>query len=87
MNGQADYQQMQKLEEMKKQILGKVLDKEAFERLGRVRAVNQQLAGQVELYLLQLFQSGKLQGKVDDEKLKEILGILSEKKDFSIKRK
>lgn len=90
MNDPIDYQQIQQmrqLEEMKKQLLGKILDKEAFERLARVRIANPSLAGQVELYLLQLFQQGKLRNLVTDEKLKEILRILSEKRDISIKRR
>jgi len=88
MNGdQADINQMKQLEEMKKQLLGKVLDKDAFERLARVRIANPKLAAQVELYLMQLFQSGKIPQKVNDTQLKEVLTLLSEKKAVTIKRK
>ena len=80
-------QQMQQLEEMKKKLLGKILSKEAYERLGRVRYANPQLAAQVEVYLLQIYQAGKLQNDVSDEELKEILKLLSEKKDFKISKK
>ncbi len=80
--------QMRQLEEMKRNIMSKILTKEASERLGRVRSVNPELAGQVELYLLQIYQTGKLQGtKIDDGKMKEILRTLTEKKDYSIKRR
>ena len=81
-------QQMKQIEEMKRQILLKLLTKEAFERLGRVRSVNPNLAGQAELYLIQLFQSGQVKA-VDDEELKKVLKALSDggKRDFSIKRK
>jgi len=63
--------------------------KEAFERLGRVRSVNPQLAATAELYLLQLQQQGQLRGTVSEEQLKEILRALSqsEKREFKIKRK
>ncbi len=80
-------QQMQQLEALKRQVLGKMLSKEAFERLGRVRSVNPELAAQAELYLLQIYQTGKIKGTVTDEQMKKILGLLSEKKDFKIKKK
>ncbi|MCK4497009.1 MAG: DNA-binding protein, partial [Candidatus Aenigmarchaeota archaeon] len=72
---------------MKRNILNRILTKEAFERLSRVRSVNPVLANQVDLYLLQTYQTGKLTESITDEKLKEILKLLSEKKDFNIKRK
>ena len=80
-------QQMQQLEQAKRQLLVTMLTKDAFERLGRVRSVNPQLAAQAELYLLQLYQTGRLKQRITDEKMKEVLNVLSEKKDFSIKRK
>ncbi|MEE9322989.1 MAG: DNA-binding protein [Candidatus Aenigmarchaeota archaeon] len=80
-------QQMQQIEAMKKKILGNILSKEAFERLGRVRFANPELAAQAELYLIQIHQSGKLKENVTDEQMKEILKLLSEKKDFRIKKK
>ncbi len=90
MNGEnmnlEEMQQMKQIEEMKKQVLSKMLSREAFERLGRIRAANPDLAGQVELYLLQLYQTGKINFKIDDEKMKEMLRALSQKKDFKIKR-
>ncbi|MCK4336055.1 MAG: hypothetical protein KAW40_05015 [Candidatus Aenigmarchaeota archaeon] len=80
-------QQMQQLEEMKKKVLGKILSKEAYERLGRVRYANPELAAQAELYLLQIYQSGRLKENVADEQMKEILKLLSEKREFRIKKK
>ena len=82
-----DFNQLKQMEEMKKQVLGKMLDKAAFERLARVRIANPQLAGHVELYLMQLFQTGKLNEPVSESKLIEVLRILSEKRDISIRRK
>ena len=89
MNGEEsmDPNQMKQLEEMKNKLLGKILHRDAQERLGRVRIADPQLASQVELYLIQLFQAGKLQELVTDEKLKEVLRILSEKKEISIRRR
>jgi programmed cell death protein 5 len=84
-----ELERMRQIEEMKKRILATILSKEAYERLGRVRTVNPQLAAQAELYLLQIYQSGKLAGKVSDEQVKEILRLLStgEERDFNIRRK
>jgi len=87
MNEDLNIEQMKQIEEMKRLVMNKILTKEAFERLGRVRSVNPQLAGQAELYLLQIYQSGKLQDKITDAKLKDVLRVLSERKEFKIKRK
>lgn len=81
-----DIQQMQQIEQAKRQVLSQVLTKEAFERLGRVRTVNPQLASQAELYILQIYQTGRLKQRITDEKMRDVLGLLSERKEFSIKR-
>jgi len=78
--------QMKQIEEMKKKILSAILTKEAFERLGRVRSINPDLAAQAELYLVQIYQTGKIKDKIPDEKMKEILGVLSQKREFKIRR-
>ena len=85
-NPQAE--QLRKIEEMKKQLLSKILTREAFERLARVRVVNPETASQSELYLLQIYQAGKLKGIVDDAQLKEVLRFLSTstQKQTTIKR-
>lgn len=82
-------QQMRELEKMKRQLMSRLLTREAFERLGRVRTVNPQLASTAELYLLQLHQAGQLKPPMNEDQLKQILGSISqaEKKDFTIKRK
>ena len=86
-NKMQQMQQMQQMEEMKKKLLGQILSKEAYERLGRVRLANPELASQAELYILQIYQSGKLKDNITDEQMKEVLRTLSEgKKDFNIKR-
>ena len=85
----ADYSQMKQMEQieaMKKKLLGQVLTKEAYERLGRVRFANPDLAAQAELYLLQVFQAGKLKGSVNDAQMTEVLKLLSDKRDFTIRK-
>ncbi len=75
------------LEAMKKNILRKVLSKEALERLGRVRVVNPMLASQLEIYLIQLFQSGQLKETLTDDKLKQILDVLTTKRETKIRKR
>lgn len=90
MEGNIDFnqlKQMKQIEEMKKDLLSKILTKEANERLSRVMMVNQQLAGEVELYLLQIYHAGKLQNRITSEKLKEVLNFLSRKKEMNIRHK
>ena len=82
-----ELEKLKQAEEMKRRLLIKILTKEAFERLSRVRMVNTQLAAEVELYLLQIYQTGKIQCQITDEKLREILKLLSQKKESKITRR
>ena len=85
---QNNIMQQQYIENLKNQALAKILTKEALERLGRVRVANPQLAAQVEMYLLQIYQTGKITSQIDDNKLKDVLKTLNEpKKEFKMKRK
>lgn len=79
-----DPEELKKIEELKKTILKKILTREAIERLGRIRLVKPDLATQLELYLVQLFQSGKIKNEITDEQLKFILESLTSKKEFRI---
>ena len=79
--------EMQKFEEIKKMILRNILTKEARERLNRIKLVKPDLALQLELYLVQLYQKGKLRGQMNDEQLKTILETLSSEKKFKIIKK
>ena len=79
--------QLKKLEELRREVLLKVLTKDARERLANVRIANPQLAEQVELYLIQVYQQGLLKEPINDEKLKELLKSLVQKKETKIVRK
>lgn len=79
-------EQTMQIEAMKRNILRKMLSKEALERLGRVRVANPMLASQLEIYLIQLFQSGQLKETITDEKLKQILGVLTIKRQTKIRK-
>ncbi|NPA47991.1 MAG: DNA-binding protein [Thermococci archaeon] len=54
-------------------IMRKILTPEARERLGRVKLVKPELARQVELVLVQLYQAGRIVEPIDDRKLRDIL--------------
>ncbi|MBI2545230.1 MAG: hypothetical protein HYW22_01350 [Candidatus Aenigmarchaeota archaeon] len=81
-----EHEQLQKLEEMKKTVIKKLLTKEAIERLGRIRVVKPEIANQLELYLVQLYEGGKINKMISDEQLKDILGQISQKQKFRILR-
>lgn len=79
---------MKQFEALKKETLRKILSKNAFERLGRIKLANPVLATQLEMYLFQVYQSGQLKGTINDRKLKQILSVLVPKKrKTKIKRK
>jgi len=80
-------QEAMEMELTKKNILRKVLTKEAYERLSRVKLGNPVIASQLENYLVQVYQAGQLQETVDDNKLKEILDILTPRKKTKIRRR
>ncbi len=82
MNEEAE--ELQKMEALKKSILKKLLTKEATERLGRIKLVKPEIANQLELYLVQLYQSGKIPAMITDEQLKAILEQVNTKPKFRI---
>jgi programmed cell death protein 5 len=58
-------------------ILRKILEPEAFERLGRVKMANPELYARAVQYLITLYQSGRLTKKVNDATLKAFLARLA----------
>ncbi|MFQ6056449.1 MAG: DNA-binding protein [Methanosarcinales archaeon] len=81
---QVSLEEMKRIEELKKMIMKKILSKGALERLGRIRLVKPELAMQLELYLVQMYQQGKLKKEISDQELKLILSKLTERKKFKI---
>jgi programmed cell death protein 5 len=71
-------------DQLKKTLVKKILSKEALERLGRIRLAKPELAEQIELYILQIYQAGKIKEEISDEQLKAILEVLTSKKEFRI---
>lgn len=73
-------------EKMRKSIIQKVLDKSALERLGRIRLVKPEMAKQLEIFLVQAYQSGELKDVITEQQLITILDQVSTKRDFRIIR-
>jgi programmed cell death protein 5 len=77
-------EQLQELEKIKKVVMRKILTKDAIERLGRIKVVKPELATQLELYLVQLYQAGQIKNVIDDLQLKKILDSLTGGQKFKI---
>ena len=74
-------QEMQKqIEIQKKAILRAILEPEAKERLSRLKLAHPDLAEAVENQLIMLAQSGRLNQRITDEMLVEILRRVAPKK-------
>lgn len=68
-------------------VVKQLLAVEAWQRLRRVEIVKPELARQVKMSLIQLYSAGKLNRRLSDLELKQLLGKLSEstKRDFDIR--
>lgn len=83
-------QQQASFEKQKYLVMRKILTQEARQRLENIRMVKPEFAEQIEMQLIQLFQSGKLRGAIPlpDEAFKKLLEQISQtgkKKEFKIK--
>jgi len=84
-------QQQNEYEKKKYQLMRQILSQEGRQRLENIRMVKPQFAEQIELQLIQLFQSGRLRGAtpLSDNEFKKILEQLTakaKKKEFNIKK-
>jgi programmed cell death protein 5 len=80
-------QQQQQVERQKQAIIRKILSPEARQRLTNIRMVKPEFAEELEMQLIQLAQSGRLQGPVTDEQLKKTLEQLQgQKREIKIRR-
>ena len=86
--GQAQEAAKQQAEAQKKALLRQHLTDDARKRLNTVKMSKPQFGEQVERQVLALAKSGRIQGKIDDEKMKQLLNELKpEKKSFDIRRR
>jgi programmed cell death protein 5 len=80
--------QRQQAEAQKKAMLRKSLTDGARQRLNSVKMSKPQFGEKVEQQIVALAQSGRLQGKIDEEKMKELLQEMKpESKSFDIRRR
>ena len=80
--------QRQQAEAQKQALLRKTLTDGARKRLNTVKMSKPQVGEQVEQQVLALAQSGRIQGKIDEEKMKALLKELTpDSKSFDIKRR
>ncbi len=87
-NEQAQQQAQQQAEAQKQAILRQVLTDGARKRLNSVRMGKPQFAEQVERQVIQLAQSGRIQGKIDEDQMKKLLKELTpEQQNFDIRRR
>ncbi|MBS3052486.1 MAG: DNA-binding protein [Candidatus Aenigmarchaeota archaeon] len=86
MNDELNEEESREMENLKRTVMNRVLEKEAYERLARLRLVNPNLANHLEMYLLQLYQNDQIKGIITDDQLKKILSSINTKRDFKIIR-
>ncbi len=78
----------QQIEVQKQAILRRILTTEARSRLNNLKMVKPDFAGQLELQLIQLVQSGRVKTPITDEQLKEILiRLQSTRREIKITRR
>ncbi|MFW9998504.1 MAG: DNA-binding protein [Candidatus Hodarchaeota archaeon] len=83
--------QQKEFENKKYLLMRKILSQEGRQRLENIRMVKPEFAEQIELQLIQLFQSGQLRGAtpLPDNAFKKLLAQISSmdrKKEFKIKK-
>lgn len=92
MQEQSQQQSQQQAQEQQisrelKMLTDKILTPEASERLNNLRFAMPEFARQVEIVLLQLYQSGRIRQNLTDAQLKEILlKIKSQERNTTIRR-
>jgi programmed cell death protein 5 len=80
--------QRQQAEAQKKALLRQHLTDGARKRLNTVKMSKPQFGEKVEQQVVALAQSGRIQGQIDEEKMKELLSELKpESKSFDIQRR
>lgn len=80
--------QRQQAEAQKKAVLRQALTDGARKRLNTVQMSKPQFGEQVEQQIVALAQSGRLSGRIDEEKMKQLLQEMKpESKSFDIQRR
>ncbi len=77
-------QQKKQLEQKKKQMLRKILTTDARSRLSNLRMAKPQFTQQVELQLIQIAKTGRIELPITDDQLQKILKKIQSSNDKSI---
>ncbi len=89
-NTHAQMEQAQRVEamafEIKKAVSG-ILSKDALNRLSNIRAIKPEMAQQVEIYLMEMYQARQIKPPLSDTAFKGMLDRLILKKETKIVRK
>lgn len=86
--GEREEERKKELEKQKKEMLRKILTSEARSRLSNLRMAKPQFTERIELQLIQLARSGRINTPISDDQLRKILKKLQQdKKSIDIKRK
>ena len=85
---QEELERQQRAKSQLQMVLMQILEPDARERLNTIKLTKPDFAGAVEQQLVALAQSGRLNQKITDAQLKELLRKLAPaKRDYSITRK
>lgn len=78
----------QQMEQQKHSVMRQLLEPEARERLARMKLARPDVGKMVEQQILMLAQSGRVNGKIDDKTLRQILAkIIPKKREINISRR
>jgi programmed cell death protein 5 len=76
------------IEVQKQAMLRQILTPEARDRLSNVKVANPEMANMVEMQLIQLAQSGRLAGMINDSMLRDILmKVAPQRREITIERR
>ena len=84
----AEQEQMRReMDAQKRQAMMQLLTPEARARLANIRLTKPEFVDQIEIQLIQLAQAGRVQSKITDDQLKELLRkLIGQKREIKITR-
>ncbi|KXA95731.1 hypothetical protein AKJ65_00950 [candidate division MSBL1 archaeon SCGC-AAA259E19] len=87
-SGKEEEKKREELEKQKKQLLRKILTSEARSRLANLRMARPEFTERVELQLIQIARTGRIDLPINDDQLQRILKKLQQnKKSINIERR
>ncbi|MDD3984871.1 MAG: DNA-binding protein [Methanobacterium sp.] len=80
-------QMRREMDAQKRQAMMQLLTPEARARLANIRLTKPEFVDQIEIQLIQLAQTGRVQSQITDDQLKELLRkLIGQKREINIKR-